>query len=81
MGDRKNINDSIYTFLKSVDKIESSLRLIKKPLRISLQDICNINGIETVSVGHVEAGVIKPNMIVIVFCQGFSSEVKSIKKL
>ena len=50
-----------------------------KPLRLPLQDVYKISGVETVPVGRVETGVIKPAMTVVFGPMGTSTEVKSVE--
>lgn len=50
-----------------------------KPLRLPIQEVFTITGQGTVPVGRVEAGVMKPNMPVVIMPSGKAGEVKSIE--
>jgi len=69
------------TLLEAVDQINEPNRPSDKPLRLPLQDVYKIGGIGTVPVGCVQAGVLKPGMVVTFGPSGLTTEVKSIEML
>ncbi|CAF0796419.1 unnamed protein product [Adineta steineri] len=52
------------TLLETLDAIIPPQRPTDTPLRLSIQDVYKIGDIDTVLVGRVETGILKPNMIV-----------------
>jgi len=80
--ERKLQNDSDakgMTLVDAIDAIEPPFRPIDLPLRLPLQDIYKIGGIGTVTVGRVETGILRPNMIVSFAPGNLSAEVRSIE--
>ena len=69
------------TLLEALDQINEPKRPSDKPLRLPLQDVYKIGGIGTVPVGCVQAGVLKPGMVVTFGPSGLTTEVKSIEML
>jgi elongation factor 1-alpha len=67
------------TMLEALDAIKPPKRPTEKPLRLPLQDVYKIGGIGTVPVGRVEAGVLKPGMVVTFAPSGITTEVKSVE--
>merc|ERR1711915_79101 len=67
------------TLLEAMDAIAQPERPKDKPLRLPLQDVYKIGGIETVPVGRVETGQIKPGMVVTFAPNGPTTEVKSVE--
>ncbi|CAI8619993.1 unnamed protein product [Vicia faba] len=67
------------TVLDAHDAITKPKRPSDKPLRLPLQGVYKMVGIGTVSVGHVETGIIKPGMVVTFAPTGLQSEVKSVE--
>lgn len=65
--------------LKALDAIIPSQCLIEKPLRLPIQDVYKISGIDIVSVGRVETGILKPNMTVNIAPVNLTAVVKSIE--
>ena len=50
--------------MEALDAIPPPSRPTDKPLRLSLQNVYKIGGINTVPVGRVETGCLKPGMVV-----------------
>ncbi|KAL2899737.1 Elongation factor 1-alpha, partial [Bienertia sinuspersici] len=67
------------TLREALDLINEPKRPSDKPLRLPLQDLYKIGGIRTVPVGHVEAGVLKPGMVVTFGPTGLTTEIKSVE--
>ncbi|RRT76934.1 hypothetical protein B296_00004162, partial [Ensete ventricosum] len=67
------------TLLDALDMIQEPKRPSDKPLRLPLQDVYKIGGIGTVPVGRVEAGILKPGMVVTFGPTGLTTEVKSVE--
>merc|ERR1712007_391307 len=67
------------TLVDAIDSIIPPTRPSDKPLRLPLQDVYKIGGIGTVPVGRVEAGVIKPGMVVTFAPVMVTTEVKSVE--
>ncbi|MCL7050457.1 hypothetical protein MKW94_022766 [Papaver nudicaule] len=67
------------TLLEALDNISKSKKPSDKPLRRPLQDVYKIGGIGTVPVGRVEAGFIKPGMVVTFGPTGLTTQVKSME--
>jgi len=78
--DKKKINKyNGGTLLEALDAIQPPQRPTSKPLRLPLQDVYKIGGIGTVPVGRVEAGIIKPAMVVMFQPANLTTEVKSVE--
>jgi len=78
--DKKKINKyNGSTLLEALDAIQPPQRPTTKPLRLPLQDVYKIGGIGTVPVGRVEAGMIKPAMVVMFQPANLTTEVKSVE--
>ncbi|KAF2617973.1 hypothetical protein F2Q68_00038492 [Brassica cretica] len=67
------------TLLEALDQINEPKRPSDKPLRLPLQDVYKIGGIETVPVGRVETGMLKPGMVVTFAPSGLTTKVKSVE--
>ncbi|PWA37430.1 hypothetical protein CTI12_AA574510 [Artemisia annua] len=67
------------TLLEALDQINEPNKQSDKPLRLPLQDVYNIYGIGTVSVGRVETCVVKPGMVVTCGPFGLTIVVKSVE--
>ncbi len=67
------------TIVQTLDEFNVPPKPIDKPLRIPVQDVFTITGHGTVPVGRVEAGILKPNMAVVVMPSGAKGEVKKIE--
>jgi len=67
------------TMLEALDDIKPPKRPLDRPLRLPLQDVYKIGGIGTVPVGRIEAGVLKPGMVVTFAPVQLSTEVKSVE--
>merc|ERR1711988_471462 len=65
--------------LDSLDTAKPPKRPVDKPLRLPLQDVYKIGGIDTVPVGRVETGIIKPGMVCTFAPNGVTTEVKSVE--
>ncbi|XP_077363571.1 elongation factor 1-alpha-like [Festucalex cinctus] len=77
--ERKQGNASGHTLFQALDAILPPSRPTEKPLRLPLQDVYKIGGIGTVPVGRVEAGVLKPGMVVTFAPVNLVTEVKSVE--
>merc|ERR1712121_588252 len=77
--ERKEGNAAGFTLLQALDSINPPKRPTDKALRLPLQDVYKIGGIGTVPVGRVEAGVIKPAMVVTFSPANLTTEVKSVE--
>merc|ERR1719168_602084 len=77
--ERKEGNASGMTLLEALDAVIPPTRPTDKPLRLPLQDVYKIGGIETVPVGRVETGLIKPGMVVTFAPVNVTTEVKSVE--
>jgi len=77
--EKKEHKSSGKTLLEALDSILPPKRPMSKPLRLPLQDVYKIGGIGTVPVGRVEAGVIKPAMVVTFSPANLTTEVKSVE--
>jgi len=77
--EQKEGNASGKTLLDALDSIIPPIRPTGKPLRLPLLDVYKIGSIGTVLMGRVEAGVLKPNMIVSFAPSNIQAEVKSIE--
>jgi elongation factor 1-alpha len=62
--ERKEGNATGKTLIEAIDSNIPTTRPIGKPLRLPVQDVYKIGGIGTVTVGRVETGILKPNMVV-----------------
>ncbi|KAI3962169.1 hypothetical protein MKW98_005800 [Papaver atlanticum] len=67
------------TFLEALDNISEPKKPSDKLLRLPLQDVYKIGGIETVPVERVETGFMKPGMVVTSRPTGLTTEVKSVE--
>ncbi len=67
------------TLLEAFDNLTVPPKPTDKPLRLPIQEVFTITGQGTVPVGRVEAGILKPNMGIIVMPEGLTGEVKSIE--
>merc|ERR1712110_1065903 len=67
------------TMFEALDSIIPPTRPSDKPLRLPLQAVYKIGGIGTVPVGRVEAGTIKPGMVVTFAPANITTEVKSVE--
>ncbi|CAF4375985.1 unnamed protein product, partial [Adineta steineri] len=77
---RKEGNATGKTLLEALDSIIPPQPPIDKPLRIPIQDVYKIGDIDTVLVGRVETGILKPNMIVnFAPSSNLTAEVRSIE--
>jgi elongation factor 1-alpha len=65
------------TLLEAFDALTPPIRLIDRPLRLSLQDVYKIGGIGTVPVGQVATGALRLGMQIIFSPSGLQSEVRS----
>ncbi|MBZ3888449.1 Elongation factor 1-alpha 1 [Sciurus carolinensis] len=77
----KDSSASGTTLLEALDCILPLTLPTDKPLLLSLQDIYKIDGIDTVPVGGVKTGVLKPDMVVTFVPINVTTEVKSIKTM
>ncbi|KNC47717.1 elongation factor 1-alpha [Thecamonas trahens ATCC 50062] len=67
------------TLLEALDSIKAPTRATERPLRIPVQDVYVIDGLGTVPVGRVEAGVIQPGMAIQFAPSGAVAECKSVE--
>ncbi|HEV8289518.1 MAG TPA: translation elongation factor EF-1 subunit alpha [Candidatus Norongarragalinales archaeon] len=67
------------TLVESFDALVEPKKPTDKPLRLPIQEVFTITGQGTVPVGRVEAGILRPNMPVIVEPEHLTGEVKSIE--
>ncbi len=67
------------TLLEAFDNLTVPPKPTDKPLHLPIQEVFTITGQGTVPVGRVEAGILKPNMAIIVMPEGLTGEVKSIE--
>jgi elongation factor 1-alpha len=67
------------TLLEALDKVDSPVRPLEKPLRLPLQDVYKITGVGTVPVGRVETGILKPGMLVTFAPANITTECKSVE--
>merc|ERR1711972_260333 len=77
--ERKEGKASGTSLLEALDSIIPPARPTDKPLRLPLQDVYKIGGIGTVPVGRVEAGIIKPGMVITFAPNMLTTEVKSVE--
>ncbi|KAB0390049.1 hypothetical protein E2I00_006846, partial [Balaenoptera physalus] len=77
--ERKEGNATQVTLLEALDSILPPTRPVNKPLRLPLQDVYKIGGIDTVPLGRVETGLLKPGMVVTVAPSNVTTEVKSME--
>uniref|UniRef100_A0A2K6FKI7 Tr-type G domain-containing protein n=1 Tax=Propithecus coquereli TaxID=379532 RepID=A0A2K6FKI7_PROCO len=75
----KDGNASGTTLLEALDCILPPTCPTDKPLCLPLQDVYKIGGIGTVPVGQVEAGVLKPGMVVTFAPVSVTTKVKSVE--
>jgi elongation factor 1-alpha len=68
------------TLLECLDNVHPPKRPVDKPLRVPVQDAYKIQGVGTVGVGRVEAGILKPNTLVTIAPTGQQIEVKSVER-
>ncbi|CAF1033548.1 unnamed protein product [Adineta steineri] len=77
---RKEGNATGKTLLEALDAIIPPQLPIDRPLRIPIQDVHKLGDIDTVLVGRVETGILKPNMIVnFAPSSNLTAEVRSIE--
>jgi sulfate adenylyltransferase subunit 1 (EFTu-like GTPase family) len=67
------------TLLEALDSIKPPKRPVNKPLRLPLSDVYKIGGVGTVPVGRVEAGVLKPGMLITFAPENVTAECKDVK--
>lgn len=67
------------TLLDALNGLVEPKKPTDKPLRLPIQEIFTITGQGTVPVGRVEAGILKPNMNVVIMPENVGAEVKSIE--
>ncbi|XP_038425263.1 elongation factor 1-alpha 2-like isoform X1 [Canis lupus familiaris] len=67
------------TRLEALDAILPPTGPANKPLRLPVQDVYKIGGIDTVPVGHVETGFLKPRIVVTFAPTNLTTEVKSVE--
>ena len=77
--ERKKDNASGNTLFGTLDAILPPKRRTDKPLRLPLQDVYKIGGIERVQVGRVENDVLKPGRIVTFSPAIITTEIKKAK--
>ncbi|TKC48860.1 hypothetical protein EI555_004770, partial [Monodon monoceros] len=68
------------TLLETLDSILPPTRPVNKPLRLLLQDVYKIEGIDTVPLGCVETSLLKPGVVVTFAPCSVTTEVKSVEK-
>ncbi|KAJ8798420.1 hypothetical protein J1605_001545 [Eschrichtius robustus] len=78
-AERKEGNATQVTLLEALDSILPPTRPVNKPLRLPLQDVYKIGGIDTVPLGRVETGLLQPGMVVTVAPSNVTTEVKSME--
>jgi len=67
------------TLLEAFDMLVEPKKPTDKPLRLPIQEVFTITGQGTVPVGRVEAGILKPNMTIVIMPENVTGEVKSIE--
>ena len=67
------------TLLEALDRLDSPVRPLEKPLRLPLQDVYKIQGVGTVPVGRVETGILKAGVLVTFAPVGITTECKSVE--
>ena len=67
------------TLVEAFDLLVEPKKPTDKPLRLPIQEVFTITGQGTVPVGRVEAGILKPNMAVIIMPANKTGEVKTIE--
>ncbi|KAJ6442283.1 translation elongation factor EF-1 alpha [Purpureocillium lavendulum] len=67
------------SLIEAIDSVQIPPLPVEKPLRLPVQDVHRIGGIGTMPVGRVEAGMIKPGMIVEFCPPGITAEVKHVE--
>ncbi|CAF1277944.1 unnamed protein product [Adineta steineri] len=76
---RKEGNATGKTLLEALDAIIPPQRPTDTPLRLSIQDVYKIGDIDTVLVGRVETGILKPSMAVNFAPSNLTAVVRSIE--
>ncbi len=67
------------TLFESLDQFVEPILPIDKPLRLPIQDVFSITGVDTVPVGRIETGQMKVGETIIVMPGGATAEIKSIE--
>jgi len=68
------------TLIEALEQFKQPIRPVNDPLRIPLQDIYKISGIGTVPAGRIEAGTLKPGMMLEFAPTAITAECKSVEK-
>ncbi|XP_078609292.1 elongation factor 1-alpha-like [Branchiostoma floridae x Branchiostoma japonicum] len=76
--ERNEGNASGTTLLQAVDSVLPPQRPTDKPLRLPLAEVYKIAGMDTVPVGRVETGILKPGMEVTFAPAGLTAEVETV---